>query len=47
MANTMKHPGLAEQKGYVMTKTAADLKAEIIEEFLAQQEAAGQEEKTE
>lgn len=38
---------LAEQKGYVMTKTAVDLKAEIIEEFLAQQEAAGQEEKTE
>lgn len=31
---------LAEENGYTMTKTAEDKKAEVIEEFLAQQEAA-------
>lgn len=31
---------LAEEKGYTMTKTAADSKAEVVADFLAQQEAA-------
>ena len=31
---------LAEENGYTMTKTAEDKKAEVIEDFLTQQEAA-------
>lgn len=33
---------LAEENGYTMTKTAADSKAEVVADFLAQQEAAKQ-----
>lgn len=32
---------LAKEKGYTMIKTAADSKAEVVADFLAQQEAAG------
>lgn len=35
---------LATEKGYTMTKTAADPKTEVVAEFLAQQEAAGKKE---